>query len=78
MFSSIPGRLREIESDFNIAIGRLKKWMKYCELNHPFCGRPHLNPLLPTRVIDVFASNRRVSVVETNGQNGRYITLSHC
>ncbi|KAI1469236.1 HET-domain-containing protein [Daldinia caldariorum] len=78
VFSVIPGRLREMESDSDVAIDRLQKWMKDCELNHPFCGRPQPNPLLPTRVIDVFASDRGVSVVETVGQKGRYVTLSHC
>ncbi|KAK6953153.1 hypothetical protein Daesc_005453 [Daldinia eschscholtzii] len=78
VFSEIPGRLREMESDSDIAFGRLQKWLKDCELNHPFCGRPQLDPLLPTRVIDVFASERGVSVVETGGQKGRYVTLSHC
>ncbi|KAI0850272.1 HET-domain-containing protein [Daldinia vernicosa] len=65
MLSTIPGRLREMESDSDIAIGRLEKWMKDCELNHPFCGH-------------VFASSRGVSVVESNGQKGRYVTPSHC
>ncbi|KAI8966273.1 HET-domain-containing protein [Daldinia sp. FL1419] len=78
VFDTIPGRLREIDSESDVAISRLQKWMKDCELNHPYCGRPQLNPLLPTRVIDVFASDRGVSVVETNGRKGRYVTLSHC
>ncbi|KAI1384811.1 HET-domain-containing protein [Hypoxylon trugodes] len=78
LFNQIPGRLREINSDSDIAFNRLEKWLKHCELNHPYCGRPQSNPVLPTRVIDVFASNRGVSVVETHGRRGQYVTLSHC
>lgn len=78
LFKQIPGRLRELNSDSDIAAKRLEGWLKDCELNHPFCGRPQLETDLPTRVIDVFASNRGVSLIETRGQRGRYVTLSHC
>ncbi|OTA97779.1 hypothetical protein M434DRAFT_65246 [Hypoxylon sp. CO27-5] len=78
LFSTIPGRLREINSDSDIAISRLQKWLKDCEQNHPFCARPHVTPILPTRVIDVFASDRRVTLFQTHGRRGEYVTLSHC
>ncbi|KAI1375783.1 HET-domain-containing protein [Hypoxylon crocopeplum] len=78
LFTQIPGRLREMKSDSDIAINRLEKWLKDCALDHPFCGPPQLNPLLPTRVIDVLASDRGVALFETRGQRGRYVTLSHC
>lgn len=78
LFSQIPGRLREMNSDSDIAIGRLEKWLKDCSLNHPLCGSPPLNPALPTRVIDVFASDRGVAVFKSIGMRGRYVTLSHC
>ncbi|KAI1803539.1 HET-domain-containing protein [Daldinia bambusicola] len=71
-------QLREMESGLVIAIGCLQKWMKDCELDHPSCGHPQLNHLLPTRVIYVFASDRGVPVIETSGTKGRYVTLSYC
>ncbi|KAL7626469.1 hypothetical protein AAE478_003241 [Parahypoxylon ruwenzoriense] len=78
LFRRIPGRLREKNSDSEIAFGRLEKWLRDCAQNHPLCGSPQLNPLLPTRVIDVSSSDRRVAVLESRGQRGRYVTLSHC
>ncbi|KAI0379669.1 HET-domain-containing protein [Hypomontagnella monticulosa] len=65
LFKQILGRLRELNSDSDIAFKRLEGWLKDYTI-------------LPTRVLDVFASKRRVSLWETNGQRGRYITLSHC
>ncbi|KAI5853654.1 HET-domain-containing protein [Durotheca rogersii] len=78
LFERIPGRLREANSDSERAIGRLEMWLQDCATSHPFCGPPQLNTPLPTRVIDVFAHERKVSVTETRGQKGRYVTLSHC
>ncbi|KAI1413044.1 HET-domain-containing protein [Hypoxylon sp. FL1857] len=78
LFNEIPGRLREVNSDSDIAISRLEKWLKDCDLNHPFCARSCVTPILPTRVIDVFASDRGVAVLATHGQRGNYVTLSHC
>ncbi|KAI2601959.1 HET-domain-containing protein [Hypoxylon sp. NC1633] len=78
LFTEIPGRLREINSDSDIAFDRLERWLKDCALNHMHCKPAQLNPLLPTRVIDVTSSDRGVVLLETGDQRGRYVTLSHC
>jgi hypothetical protein len=36
-----------------------------------------MNPSLPTRVLDVLAPDRSVALLETRGQRGRYMALSH-
>ncbi|KAH8774785.1 heterokaryon incompatibility protein-domain-containing protein [Diaporthe sp. PMI_573] len=52
--------------------------MQQCTSRHSKCRAPDLNPELPTRVIDVLASDRGVALFESNGQRGRYTALSHC
>lgn len=73
----IPGRLREMRSDSDIAFGRLEGWLKDCTSNHPRCGAAPLTPMLPNRVIDVSVSEREVALVESRGMRGRYLALSH-
>jgi hypothetical protein len=78
-FTTIPGRLREKWSDSDLAFRRLEKWLDGCICRHPLCGPPPLDSPLPTRVIDVWGvDNSFVALVETAGQRGRYIALSHC
>ncbi|MBE3045186.1 HET domain-containing protein [Candidatus Bathyarchaeota archaeon] len=48
-----------------------------CLENHPKCGNAPETPL-PTRVIDVNYQDDKVRVIETKGQQGRYVSLSHC
>lgn len=50
--------------------------MEDCRTKHK-CRPPLLNPTLPTRVLDVFASDRTVALLETRGQRGKYVALSH-
>lgn len=50
--------------------------MQDCRTKHK-CLQPPLNPILPTRVIDVTESDRMVSVIDTRGMRGRYAALSH-
>ncbi|KAK0710292.1 heterokaryon incompatibility protein-domain-containing protein, partial [Lasiosphaeria miniovina] len=76
--SFIPGRLRELHSDSDTAFRRVEKWISDCSSKHAFCGAPKLNPDLPRRVIDVTAYDRGVCLLETAGQRGRYVALSHC
>jgi hypothetical protein len=59
-----------------VAYTRLESWLRECKNNHR-CTPPAANPPLPTRVLDVFASERSVSLLQTRGQRGRYIALSH-
>jgi hypothetical protein len=73
----IPGRLRELDSGPELAVARLQAWITECGHDHPACKPPALNPVLPTRVLDVTASDRGVALVTTKGQRGRYVALSH-
>ena len=55
----------------------MSRYLKDCLENHPSCGNPSETPL-PTRVIDVNYQENKVRVVETRGQQGKYVALSHC
>jgi hypothetical protein len=60
-------------------IARLQHWIATCDKDHDNCKRL-ANPALPTRVLDVGTegASQTVMLVETNGQSGKYIALSHC
>lgn len=51
--------------------------LEECVENHSACAN-HLEMPLPTRVIDVNHQDDKVRVIETKGQQGKYVTLSHC
>jgi hypothetical protein len=53
----------------------VKKWISECE-NHDVCNSA--KPILPTRVLRVDYISGCLRLVETNGQTGRYVALSHC
>ncbi|OHE92819.1 heterokaryon incompatibility protein [Colletotrichum orchidophilum] len=57
---------------------RIQAWLNNCEL-HGKCGKGK-DTRLPTRLIDVRQPGDRLGVrlVETSGQTGTYICLSHC
>ncbi|KAJ3549839.1 hypothetical protein NM208_g290 [Fusarium decemcellulare] len=56
-----------------------KNQLRTCLAEHSGCGAATEDPLLPTRVLDVGASDSKtVKVLETNGLRGKYLTLSHC
>jgi hypothetical protein len=63
--------------DSNIAFYRIKNWIRDCILSYNRCLKLELNPPLLTRVINVFISNRTMALLESKGQRGRYIALSH-
>jgi hypothetical protein len=52
----------------------IQKWMAECQSDHDSCLKPKVMPL-PNRVIDVTPTDP--VLVETKGQIGTYITLSH-
>lgn len=60
-------------------IVRLQTWIRQCDQEHESCHgeRP---PTMPTRVLDLGYPNSydNVKLLETNGQRGNYIALSHC
>jgi hypothetical protein len=54
-------------------------WMKICLATHPNCSAGHLDPQLPTRVIDVGTSNsnRDPFLYIAQGHRAQYLTLSY-
>lgn len=56
--------------------------MKKCLDQHPGCTIGSSLPLLPTRVLDIgddFSSDTcTIKVLETRGERGKYLALSHC
>ena len=66
-----------MQSDSETAFRRLEAWIEDCSSNHPYCGKPADDPNLPTRVIDVAASDRQVVLFESRGARGKYVALSH-
>lgn len=73
----IPGRLRTADSKSIIGYKRLENWLNMCDKQHRCFQK---ESTLPTRVIDVNLGRNPGSVrlIDSNGQSGRYITLSHC
>ncbi|KAK4446338.1 het domain-containing protein [Podospora aff. communis PSN243] len=81
-------------TDSDAALDKAKEWIEEClrpddawecgsdedsetTQAHEFCNSP-ANPLLPSRVVDVGLDTGVVRLVETKGQSGLYICLSHC
>lgn len=59
--------------------GLCREWLKLCQTEHHTCPSVS-NRSLPTRLIYVgeSTSGANPKLVETRGQTGEYITLSHC
>ena len=73
---NVSRRVRNISSDSDPAFRQLKRWLQECDSTHK-CSLLFPDPPLPTRVLQVFASDRSVALVETRGQQGKYVALSH-
>lgn len=59
-------------------IRKIRRWLETCQTSHR-CLKDKTRPILPTRVIDVGVDGGPgPRLVHTNGQKGRYATLSHC
>jgi hypothetical protein len=70
------GRPIEENSNSPLTLTRAANWVKNCD-EHPECY-VGIHPL-PARVVDIgSAAEDVVRLCETDGQTGRYITLSHC
>lgn len=59
--------------------GLCREWLKQCHTEHHTCP-PISNRSLPTRLIDAGEpiTGTDPKLIETGGQQGQYITLSHC
>lgn len=73
----VPGRVRVSNPASDHGLSILRNWIKDCNEHHD-CISPVTT--LPTRVLDVTASRagNLIKLLETQGQSGRYIALSHC
>lgn len=71
----VVGRHTDVQANFDLA----NFWINTCRQSHPECNRPRNFPL-PTRLIDVGSlnGNEEPRLVETAGQLGEYVALSHC
>jgi hypothetical protein len=69
----IPQRIMDTSSYDTIPL--IQKWLDTCNSEHPKCLIPAVS-VLPTRVLEV--SNRRLRLVEPEGEIAPYLTLSHC
>jgi len=74
----VPGRLRSTDSSSNFSFHRLEAWIRSCNREHGASCAPWalVSAKLPTRVLDV-SNPDFVKLVETSGQRGTYVTLSH-
>ncbi|KAK2049321.1 heterokaryon incompatibility protein [Colletotrichum somersetense] len=67
------------DTSSDVSFRRVRNWLDVCEAGHKKCGKG-TDTKLPTRLIDVTQSGDRAGVrlVETAGQTGTYMCLSHC
>ncbi|KAL1387418.1 heterokaryon incompatibility protein-domain-containing protein [Phyllosticta capitalensis] len=65
-----------IGGDENLRV--VRGWLDECQSNHAFCRRnDHAETPLPTRLIKI-VDGGAAQLIETQGQNGRYVALSYC
>lgn len=55
----------------------MRNWIRECSNEHDFCSAPSAKPL-PTRLVDVGLANGKMRLIETSGESGLYVALSHC
>ncbi|KAI0147111.1 heterokaryon incompatibility protein-domain-containing protein [Xylariaceae sp. FL1272] len=62
------------ETSLNVA----RRWLNVCQNDHGECFKSVVSRL-PTRVLDVRSnSNNGIRLVDSKGESGSYVTLSHC
>jgi hypothetical protein len=75
------GVAQDVPAQLNMAayLEKVRKWIELCDHNHARCAICSLTKL-PTRILDVGngGNQEMVKLYETQGDLGRYITLSHC
>ena len=74
--SVISGRPVAETSSSKQAFRTASEWIGKCKQNHPICATAHKE--LPTRVIDIGTAARKPRLLVTDGNEGRWATLSHC
>jgi hypothetical protein len=68
----LPSRT-DAEGSFQL----VKTWLESCCFLHPRCARGVGESKLPTRVIDVGSSAAAPRLLESDGNCGKYVALSH-
>ncbi|KAH7403899.1 heterokaryon incompatibility protein-domain-containing protein [Cadophora sp. MPI-SDFR-AT-0126] len=66
-------------SPMNLDLGA--RWLRDCADNHEYCHRqPHLEPILPHRVLDLGLGEapQKISLSVGEGRRGSYAALSYC
>lgn len=80
MSGIVAGRQISSQPDSDANFQLIRQWLRACLTKHRYCsidGQSEASvSRLPTRVIDVTYKNPRV--VESRGESGLYIVLSHC
>lgn len=67
------GRHPAEEADLSLALS----WISDCQRLHPECGK--IEPVeLPSRLIHIGDGDTEPRLVDSTGQNGVYVALSHC
>lgn len=74
----MQSRLREMNSESDVAFARLKEWVTNCVDNHDACRVKHGHPVLPTRVLDVQRATENIYLVQNPSDTANYVALSHC
>ncbi|KAH7110071.1 heterokaryon incompatibility protein-domain-containing protein [Dendryphion nanum] len=55
----------------------IQVWLDQCATNHTNCTYPVPRPL-PTRLVEVGQDDESIRLIESSGESGYYIALSHC
>lgn len=77
--SRLQGRLVAENASDRACLDRIKGLLSYCETEHPKCRHAELAERpLPSRVLDLQSSEGIRLLESKQGQNGRYVALSHC
>jgi hypothetical protein len=79
-FKPEPYEKLSTSSDSPESLDRAAAWLNICETSHRECVLDERESVLPDRVLDLgeHVENIDVCLWETNRQEGRYFTLSHC
>lgn len=77
MGSVLRSRPIPLDARSDESFSRAQAWVAACETDHKDCIQ-NSEHRLPTRVVDVGDSVTPPSLLETNGQQGRWVALSYC
>jgi hypothetical protein len=67
--------LRLTDTASQVGFRRIRNWIESCDRDHHCYSSI---PPLPSRVLDVGLTSQYIRLVETLGQYGKYVALSHC